>query len=153
MKRVEVKLSLPAVKPLLALIRSASDPLERQLAVSPLMPDLDRDLRDTWNAELLSSQSSEVRTLLQLFEGDFPETGVISFDAGNAEATARACSAVRLQLRARFLPEVNDEALETGQIDFGSLAGNVRDAFMAYLFLATIQELIIEHLDSSILDL
>ena len=46
---------------------------------------------------------------------------------------------------------MGDEALETGDIDLGKLTLAVRRAFMCYLFLATLQELIIQHLDETIL--
>ena len=46
---------------------------------------------------------------------------------------------------------MGDEALESGDVDLMSLDEPLRKAFMCYLFLATIQELIIQHLDESIL--
>ena len=42
-------------------------------------------------------------------------------------------------------------ALETGDVDMDGLDEPARKAFMCYLFLATVQELIIQHLDSTIL--
>jgi len=63
----------------------------------------------------------------------------------------RACTAFRLHLRERRLKALTDEALETGDIDMDGLDEPVRKAFMCYLFLATVQELIIQHLDSSII--
>jgi hypothetical protein len=46
---------------------------------------------------------------------------------------------------------LGDETLETGDVDVMKLAEPLRRAFMCYLFLATIQELIIQHLDEGIL--
>ena len=63
----------------------------------------------------------------------------------------RACTAVRLHLRERRLKSLSDESLETGDIDMDGLDEITRKAFMCYLFLATVQELIIQHLDSSII--
>jgi hypothetical protein len=42
--------------------------------------------------------------------------------------------------------------LESGDVTLADLAEPLRRAFMCYLFLATIQELIIQHLDSSIIE-
>jgi hypothetical protein len=152
MKRVEVKLSLPVVAPLLDVIKSASDSLQGQLAAPVAMKDLEPEFQDTWTGELRTAQNEDVRTLLALFDSEFFSTGVISFDEENAEAIVRACSAVRLRLRARYLTELNDETLEGGDLELEDLEEPARKAFMCYLFLATIQELIIQHLDSSILD-
>jgi hypothetical protein len=151
MKRVEVKLSLPVVAPLLDIIRELSVDLERTLAAPQALHDLDQDFRGAWIGELLEGQNSDLRSLLSLFDGDFFTEGVIAFDGNNAEPIVRACTAFRLHLRERRLKALGDEVLETGEIDMMGLEEPVRKAFMCYLFLATVQELIIQHLDSTII--
>lgn len=89
--------------------------------------------------------------LLGLFDDEFFSEGVVAFDEGNAEVIVRACAAVRLRLREIYLKPLGDEALEGGDLDLNTLDEPLRKAFMCYLFLATIQELIIQHLDESIL--
>ncbi len=152
MKRIEVKLSLPIVAPLLDVIRELGAGLHGHLAAPPALTDLDDEFRDAWVAELLEGQRDDVAALLGLFDDEFFTEGVVAFDEDNAETILRACAAVRLRLRERHLKPVGDEALETGDVDMMSLKEPVRKAFMCYLFLATVQELIIQHLDSSILD-
>ena len=145
MKRVEVKLSLPVVAPLLDVIRELSFELEKILAAPQALHDLDQEFRGAWIGELLEGQNDDLRALLALFDG------VVAFDETNAEPIVRACTAFRLQLRERRLKTLGDEALETGDIDMDGLDEPVRKAFMCYLFLATVQELIIQHLDSTII--
>jgi hypothetical protein len=151
MKRVEVKLSLPVVAPLVEILREVSVELERTLAAPQALHDLDQDFRGAWIGELLEGQNEDLKTLMMLFDGEFFTEGVIAFDEDNAEPIVRACTAFRLQLRERRLKSLSDEALETGDIDMEGLDEPVRKAFMCYLFLATVQELIIQHLDSTIL--
>ncbi len=151
MKRVEVKLSLPVVAPLLDVIRELSVELEKNLAAPQALHDLDQEFRGAWIGELLEGQKEDVRAMLALFGGDFFTDGVVAFDEDNAEPIVRACTAIRLQLRARRLKGIGDESLETGEIEMEGLEDPVRKAFMCYLFLATVQELIIQHLDSSII--
>jgi hypothetical protein len=151
MKRVEVKLSLPVVAPLLDIIRELSFELETTLAAPQALHDLDQDFRGAWIGELLEGQNGDLRALLSLFDGEFFTEGVVAFDENNAEPIVRACTAFRLQLRERRLKSLGDEALETGDIDMAGLDDPVRKAFMCYLFLATVQELIIQHLDASII--
>ena len=151
MKRIEVKLSLPVVAPLLDVIRELADGLRQNLAAPPVLTELDDDFRDAWVGELVSAQNDDVHTLLALFDGDFFSEGVVAFDEENAEPIVRACAAVRLRLRERYLKPLGDETLETGDIDLTTLDESLRKAFMCYLFLATVQELIIQHLDESIL--
>lgn len=152
MKRIEVKLSLPVVAPLLDVVRELADGLRKHLAAPLVLSDLDDEFRDAWVGELLSAQTDDVQTLLALFDDEFFTEGVVAFDEENAEVILRACAAVRLRLRERYLKPMGDEALETGDVDMMVLDEPLRKAFMCYLFLATVQELIIQHLDSSILE-
>jgi hypothetical protein len=151
-KRIEVKLSLPVVAPLLDVVKAISDSLRDRLAAPLQLGELEEEIRDGWRGELIAAQNDDVRTLLALFDHEFFATGVIAFDEENAEPILRACAAVRLKLRELYLQGLDDESLETGEIEFDSLPEPTRRAFMCYLFLATTQELIIEHLDSSILE-
>jgi len=151
MKRIEVKLSLPVVAPLLDVIKGLADDLGRNPAIAFPQSGLDAELGDAWTGELIASQQSDVATLLSLFGEEFFTDGVVYFDPNNAEAIARACSAVRLRLRERHLKPLSDEALEAGEVHVSGLDDQVRKAFMCYLFLATIQELIIQHLEESII--
>jgi hypothetical protein len=152
MKKIEVKLSLPVVAPLLDVIKSTVDDLRGSLAASSAGHDIDEDLREVWVDALLMSQAGDCRTMLGLFDRDFFSTGVISFDETNAEPIVRACAAIRLRLREKYLKRLEDESLESGNIELETLPEPERKAFMCYLFLATIQELIIQHLDSSIIE-
>jgi len=151
MKRIEVKLALPVVAPLLDVIKDVADGLKRNLAAPLALEDLEPEFRDAWLGELLGTQNEEIRTLLALFDDEFFRDGVVAFDADNAETIVRACAAVRLRLREVYLKQIDDEALEGGDFDLETLKEPLRRAFMCYLFLATVQELIIQHLDESIL--
>jgi len=151
MKRIEVRLSLPVVAPLLDLIKATSDILEAHIAAPLTLEDIDADFRAEWKAELLEGQKAELHSLLALFDTDFFINGVVSFDQANAEAVVRACSALRLRLRRYELKPISDEVLESGSVDAESIALPMQKPYMAYVFLGTIQELIIQHLDSEIL--
>jgi hypothetical protein len=152
MKRIEVRLSLPVVAPLLDVIKSASQSLQQNLAAPLAMTDLDAEFREDWTAELQSGQSADVGVLLALFDENFFTDSVIGLDASNAEPVVRACAAVRLRLREKYLKAMDDEILESSDVELEQLEEPVKKAFMCYLFLATLQELIIQHLDSTIME-
>ena len=99
---------------------------------------------------MLSVQKDDVHALLALFDDEFFREGIVAFDADNAEIIVRACAAVRLRLREQYLKPLGDETLESGDIDLTTVEDPLRKAFMCFLFLATVQELIIQHLDESI---
>ncbi len=151
MKRIEVRLSLAVVAPLLDVIKAMGEDLKSTPTVPDGMATVDAEMVSTWTSELLAVQVEDVRVLMALFGEDFFSDGVVYFDASNAPAIARACSAVRLRLRERYLKSLGDEALEVGDVQLDALAEPARKAFMCYLFLATIQELIIQHLDKTII--
>jgi hypothetical protein len=151
MKRIEVKLSLPVVAPLLDLMKDSSDVLEAQIAAPITLDDIDADFREDWRAELLAGQHEELHALMGLFNSDFFINGVVAFDEENAEIIVRACSALRLRLRRHDLRVLEDEQLESGGVDIERLPAGLQKPFMCYVFLGTIQELIIQHLDGAIL--
>ena len=147
MKRVEVKLNLEAVAPLLDVIKDAADDLRPTLAVKPAIPDQDEDFSEEWKRELLEGQNTDLAAFLALFGSEFFISGMVPLDANNREAILRACSAVRLRLREKHLRALGDEALESGETPLDELTETQHRAFAAYVFLATLQELIVQHLD------
>jgi hypothetical protein len=152
MKRVEVKLNLDAVAPLLDVIKSAADDLRPLLAIDAHVPEHDAEFATGWKDELLGSQNSDVKAMLALFDSDFFSSGVIALDPTNSEPILRACSALRLRLRDLHLKELDDENLESGEIPIDDLPDTQRRAFAAYVFLATLQEVIVQHLDPTVLE-
>ncbi len=152
MKRIEVKLSLEVVAPLLDVVKQVVDGLAGRLAAPNRLEDLDADLRAAWRGDLLRSQNEDCRGFLALFDREFFASGTISFDEDNGGAMLRACAAIRLRLRESALKDLPDEAVESGDPEVEWMDESVRKAFLAYVFLATLQELIIQHLDSSILE-
>ncbi len=151
MKRIEVKLALPVVAPLLDVIKDMSDGLRHTLAAPVVMKELDPEFHTAWVNELIDHQNTDVSRLLALFDGNFFSEGVIAFDEENAEVIVRACAAVRLHLREKYLKSLPDETLEGGEVELLTLDESLRKAFMCYLFLATLQELIIQHLQEAML--
>lgn len=149
MKRIEVRLSLSVVAPLLDAVKTVADSLDTRLAAPLEMGAVDSDLREFWRDELLGSQNGDIARLLALFDKEFFSGGVVVFDEENAEPVLRACSAVRLRLREEYLKGISDEMLETGEVEVEKLPEAVRKFFMCYLFLATLQELIIQHLENA----
>ena len=59
MKRVEVKLNLEAVAPLLDVIKDAADDLRPTLAVKQRVPEDDVDISNEWKRELLEGQNTD----------------------------------------------------------------------------------------------
>ncbi len=152
MKRIEVRLSPEAVAPLLDVVKAVVDGLADELAAPNRLEELDADLRGGWRDELLRSQNEDCRRFLALFDKEFFATGTIGFDETNAESVLRACAAVRLRMRGQELKDLPDDTIEGAAADLDGLAEPVRKAYLGYVFLATLQELIIQHLDSSILE-
>ena len=85
MKRVEVKLAVPIVAPLLDVIREQAPGLREVSAGVTGLPDADDELREAWADELLAGQRGEVDALLALFGEEFFREGVVAFDGDNAE--------------------------------------------------------------------
>ena len=133
MKRVEVKLSLEVVAPLLDLIKRTVDDLKGGLAASQHLQDLDEDLRTAWKQDLLNGQNDDCRRFLALFDREFFANGTVGFDDDNAESVVRACAAIRLRLRERELKGLPDEVIEIGGAENVKYDETVQKAFLGYV--------------------
>lgn len=149
MKRVEVRLSISAVAPLLDLIKSVADDLRLHLAVPLALSDSDAELASVWSQDLLESQREDCDRLFSLFDQEFFSEGVVAFDRDNAEPVLRACAALRLRLRSTRLAQVADDTLEALEASstMGDLDEPAQKAFACYLFLDELQKIILKYLD------
>lgn len=147
MKKIEIKLSQPVVAPLLDFVKPLADGLRDDLAFKLQFPDADPQFQEDWRDELLGAQGDDAGVFMGLFDHEFFESGNIEIDEDNADAVLRAAAAIRLKLRMEFLKDVPDEVLEKGDVPFEGLSFPEQQAYACYLFLATIQEIIIQHLD------
>jgi hypothetical protein len=147
MKRVEIKLNISAVAPLLDVIKQAADELRGSLAIRATFPEDDSEFNETWTAELLAGQNSDVRELLGLFGTEFFSDGSIAIDSNNSESLLRACSALRIQVLTRWLQGVSTDLLEEEDVPPEAITDGLRVPFAAYTFLGQVQKIILEHLD------
>jgi hypothetical protein len=149
MKRVDVRLSIPAVAPLLDLIKSVADELRTQLAVPIALAEADAELAAVWREDLLESQRDDCDRLFSLFDQEFFSEGVVSFDRENAEAVLRACAALRLRFRKTHLSEITDDTLEAieASSNIGNWGPEEQKAFACFMFLDELQKIILKYLD------
>jgi hypothetical protein len=149
MKRVEVRLSIPAVAPLLDLIKSVADELRVNLAVPLALSDADAELATVWKEDLLASQRDDCDRLFSLFDQEFFSEGVVAFDRDNAEPVLRACAALRLRFRQTHLANIPDDTLEAleASTTTGDLGETIQKAFACFLFLDELQKIILKYLD------
>ena len=149
MKRVEVRLSIPAVAPLLDLIKAIADELRTNLAVPLALSDSDAELAAVWNEDLLASQRDDCDRLFSLFNQEFFSEGVVAFDRENAEPVLRACAALRLRFRSTRLAHIPDDTLEAleASSSLGNMSEDVQKAFACFLFLDELQKIILKYLD------
>jgi len=149
MKRVEVRLSIAAVAPLLDLIKAVADELRIHIAVPVVLTGSDTDFADVWREDLLQSQRDDCDRLFSLFDQEFFTEGVIALDRDNAEAVLRASAALRLRFRSTRLKRMTDEALEALEADsvLDALDEDEKKAFACFVFLDELQKIILKYLD------
>ncbi len=147
MKRVEIKLNISAVAPLLDVIKEAADDLRGSLAIRATFPENDEEFNETWTTELLAGQNSDVRELLGLFGSEFFAEGSIAIDSRNSDSLLRGCSALRIRILTRWLQGIPADLLEEEDVPPEAIADEVRVPFAAYTFLDQVQKIILEHLD------
>ena len=123
MKRIEIKLALPVVAPLLDVIKELADSLKKNLAAPLALDDLDADFKDAWVGELLSAQNDDVHTLLALFDDEFFSEGIVAFDEQNAETIVRAPLVAEISTPRVMAP--GDQAQLT--LDLQNFSGSERE--------------------------
>ena len=149
MKRVEVRLSIAAVAPLLDLIKAVADDLRIHVAVPVALVGSDVDFAEVWREELLKSQREDCDRLFSLFDQEFFTDGVVAFDRKNAESVLRACAALRLRFRGTHLKKITDEELEALEANSSmrQLDETGKKAFACFMFLDELQKIILKYLD------
>ena len=128
-ERIVIKFHLPFVLPLLDIIRAQAATFE----------DASR-----YKSVQAPASVTEVRNLLAMFRPNFSTSGEVVVDESQRLPIVRACSVLRLQLRHSFLAALSDTTLESGLDEV--YTGEERNAVMCYLFLATIQDMLLQHL-------
>ena len=152
MKRVEVKLDLTNVAPLLDVLKNASDALRNRLALPLNVEALDQESIYEWNSELIASQNSDIDVLLKLFNREFFTEETVVFDEANADAVVRACSALKLYLFNEYLSDLDEDDFESDEVVFDMLTETQQKPYLAFMFLDTLQKVIMRHLNDLILE-
>jgi len=147
MKRIEVSLNLAVVAPLLDFIKPIVETLAAETVLTANLGEEDHELQELWHDGLIQDQVTDCEHLMQLFDPEFVESGRVALTSENAEHVLRAASAIRLKLRETAMDGITDADLEAGDIEPESLNETERLGFASYLFLATLQEIILKHAD------
>jgi hypothetical protein len=152
MKRVEVKLDLTNVAPLLDVMKEASVALGSRLALSLNNAGLDAESTEQWTSDLIASQNEDIHVLLSLFDRDFFTEETVVFDEANAEAVVRASSAVKLYLYHTFLSDLDEDDFEADDVVYDVLTERQQKPFLTFMFLDTVQKVIMRHLNETLLE-
>lgn len=134
---------------MLEMVKAATESLNGHLAVEPQMPEDDEDLQMAWQADLIEALHYDIDYLLMVLRDHDFGKGELIMEEGVAESVVRACSAIRLKLRESALLKLTDHQLESTEVDILSLPTDMQQYYACYLFLASLQSLILIELDPS----
>jgi len=107
----------------------------------------DTEMRELWVHDLREKQEKDFACLLHVLRHKNFGRRKVSFDEKTAEALLRSCSAVRLMILELYLKNMDPGKLERAEIDLDSLQLPQQRGYACYLFLATLQSIIINELD------
>jgi len=134
---------------MLEMVKTATESLSGRLAMEPQMPEDDEDLQVAWQSDLIEALHADIDYLLTVLRDNHFGKGELIMEEGVAESVMRACSAIRLKLRETALLKLTDHQLETAEVDILSLPAEMQQCYACYLFLASLQSLILLELDPS----
>lgn len=147
MPEVHMKINPFMVDALVHLIETIAGNLESVLPKREQIPEQDRVLADTWSDGLRDDQDRDCAALLHLLRDRRFGRAAVPVKEEVAESVLRACSAVRLKIQDSLLKDLSDQALETGKIQIQSLEPEAQRGYACYLFLASLQAILIAELD------
>lgn len=110
------------------------------------MPVEDADLKELWLRGLAEEEDKDAVQLLYLLRHRKFGRKAVSLEQEPAEAILRACSAVRLKIMEKHLAKVPSEDLESGRLNPETLPVEGQRAYACFLFLASLQSLLIRQL-------
>lgn len=131
---------------LLHQVRNIVKQLKDELAIEIKFPDNDPELFACWKYSLLEDLQADCRILLSLLENQSFGQKPIPLETSSAEAALRACSAIRHKQRSSSLAQISDSDIESGQLNIAQLDPKLQQPYACYVFLAYMQESIIQSL-------
>ncbi len=149
MSRIVLQLSPHFMRRIEPVIHSICTELRIQTARNFETPEADPLLAGAWLDGLLDTLRDDCRRLAACVRDGIAGNGRIILAAADAEHIVRAASAVRLRLRDTRLRQMDDADLETGAVDFNTLSAADREAYACYVFLAGLQDTLVQELDGN----
>lgn len=116
------------------------------------LPD-DPEMRELWSDELKEHLLEDLHALDRLLSHPDFGSGEIAFEEEEAERLVRAISASRLGIRRLNLAAISDEELEGTMLPVEQMEEPLRLSYLCFLFLAGLQETIIQALDPDALEI
>lgn len=120
--------------------------LEDGVGLLAEVPEEDPDLQIIWEDTLREGVRADCDCILELVQR--PEFGHLNvpLTMGQVDALLRACSAIRLKVHRVHLAEIEDEKLERAEVALESLPEQQARAYMIYVFLANLQEVLVDQI-------
>ena len=146
MNKERLVLATNAARAQVAALKSCMALLDGSCALHPQIPDDDPDLIETWEhslKECLESDRHRVNGLLHAIES---AGSIIEISMAQAESLLRVCSAIRLEIRARYLNKNPDAYQDTDDIITEEQNETTNQAFMMDQHLANLQDLLLYQL-------
>ncbi|HOO93419.1 MAG TPA: hypothetical protein PKX94_08120 [Opitutales bacterium] len=123
------------------------DEMTASLAQSKvLIPEGDALMRQLWIEHLRSSLAADMEVFWTLIGDQRFGNEPLVLSPAEAESVLRAAASLRMRIREAFLSDVDDGVLEKGMLDVQSLPPDLQKVYVSYIFLGSLQELLISHL-------
>ncbi len=146
MPEVNLRLNAHLVQMLTEIIRIVLDSIQDPPAARRMAWE-DEELRESWEEGLVEGLREDSHALLALFADAKFGKGGVKLSPEQADAVLRASSATRLRIHQTLLRGVPDGELEAGQVELVSLQPQQQKAYLCYLFLASLQDLLLREVD------
>lgn len=113
---------------------------------SPAIPEDDPELAQAWRESLHDALVQDCLAIQGFIQKDHFGKKTVYLNTQEVEAMLRVCASIRLKIHSIHLSDIPDEALECGDVDYSELPPQKLNAFSIYIFLANLQEILVDHL-------
>jgi hypothetical protein len=153
MPELDIQINPFMADALVQMIETISSNLDDVLPADSAIPASDPDFQSIWVEGLREIQERDCSVLLHILRHRDFGRDAIPFDEETGEALLRSCSAIRLKIQDTILKAVAPEQLEVAQLNVQKLEPEQQRGYACYLFLATLQSLVIRELYPDLEDL
>lgn len=145
MLKINLAIDPEVLESLKNLTRTITAEMKGELVIKTDSHHDDEEFEALWNESLIEQLDNDCNHLLLFLEDNRGGKG-LSIPKNSAESVLRGATAVRIKIQQTLLKGIPEADLENATVRMDLLPAKKQQAYLLFIFLATLQELIIQQI-------